>query len=508
LRLIGLALVLLPLLSLGVAWRQDGVGPAPAHAQAQQNTVFVLQISGEIDLGLAAYLARALREAEAANAQAVVLEIDTPGGRLDAVLQMRDVLIGSPLRTIAFVDRTAFSAGALIALAAQEIYMAPGAVMGAATPVGGEGETASEKVVSAVRSTFRSTAELRGRDPRIAEAMVDPAVEIPGLIGPGQLLTLTTVEAVARGYAEGVSATRQELLSATGLTTADVRETLPGLAENVVRFLTTPVVASLLISLGMLLIIGDFSSGGVGIAGAAGMGLLAAFFWGHYLAGLAGWEGIVLVLLGLVLIGVEVFLIPGFGIAGLLGAVSLVGGLFLSLIGDYLVTPDDLLRAATTIGLAFILVFAGGFFLLRYLPVAHRFSGLVLHAQVDAPVKADGTQQAERARRGWLSRWIGRGSSGSAVGVESPAPPSPRPASLLGASGVALSDLRPGGIAEIAGERVDVVTRGDYVVAGEPIEVIADEGYRRVVRRLTRHPVPSGGKTVSSGGEPRVDAPE
>jgi membrane-bound serine protease (ClpP class) len=148
-------------------------GSLAARAAAELGAVYVVPITGPIDLGLAPYLERVLAEAAAADAAAVLLVIDTPGGRLDAVLQMRDSLLGSPVRTIAFVDRTAFSAGALIAIAAEEIYMAPGAVIGAATPVEGDtGETASEKVVSAVRKTFKTTAEVRGRDPLIAEAMV------------------------------------------------------------------------------------------------------------------------------------------------------------------------------------------------------------------------------------------------------------------------------------------------------------------------------------------------
>ena len=142
-----------------------------AHAQAQGDAppVYVVSISGTIDLGFAPYLKRVLSEAEHDNAPAVILDINTPGGRLDAVLQMRDAILDGNVRTIAFVNRTAFSAGALIAIACQEIYMVPGAVMGAATPVDASGETASAKVISAVRKTFKSTAEVRHRDPRIAE---------------------------------------------------------------------------------------------------------------------------------------------------------------------------------------------------------------------------------------------------------------------------------------------------------------------------------------------------
>lgn len=448
----------------------------PAQAQDTAGSVYVVQIQGEIDLGLAPYLRRVLDEAAKVDAQAVILEINTPGGRLDAVLQMRDAILDAPVRTIAFVNREAFSAGALIAIAAEDIYMAPGAVMGAATPVEGTGETASEKVVSAVRKTFKTTAELRERDPRVAEAMVDPAVEIEGVVANGQLLTLTTTEASEHGYSDGVVPSIQDLLRVAGLGAVTVLDTTPSLAERLVRFLTNPIVASLLVSIGLLLFVGDALTEGFGIAGAAGLGLLATFFWGHYLAGLAGWEGIVLVVLGLILIGVEVFVIPGFGIFGILGLIALLAGVFVSLIGDQIVANEDLLRAGYTVGGAFLLIALGASVLIWYLPRTSRFQGLVLESRVGVSDAAP-----EPGRRHWLR--VNRARAPQPVSTAMKPAEAQRP-SLVGARGAALTDLRPGGFAQISGERVDVVTRGDYVVAGELVEVISDEGYRRVVRRI------------------------
>jgi membrane-bound serine protease (ClpP class) len=410
----------------------------------------------------------------------VILEINTPGGRLDAVLQMRDALVSSPVRTIAFVNREAFSAGALVAIAAHEIYLAPGAVMGAATPVTGEGETADEKTISAVRKTFKSTAELRGRDPRVAEAMVDPALAIEGLVEAGELLTLTTTEALAWGYANGVAADRAELLRATGLADAPLREVEISLAERVVRFLTNPVVASLLFSLGILTLIGTAYSGEVGPLTGAGLGLLALFFWGHFLAGLAGWEGVALVVLGLALLALEVLVIPGFGVAGVLGIAALLGGLFLSVVGRVIVTREALERGAFTVVMTLVLLVAGTIVLLWSLPRMGQFRNLVLDATVgEPPVLSGGGAAALPARRRLLP-WGGRDDDVAPVAAPEPA----GQPSLVGARGLALSDLRPGGIARIGHERVDVVTQGDFVAAGETVEVIRDDGYRRVVRRL------------------------
>jgi membrane-bound serine protease (ClpP class) len=414
---------------------------------------------------------------------------------------MRDTLLRTPVRTIAFVNRSAFSAGALVAIASQDIYLAPGASMGAATPVDGAGETAGEKTISAVRSTFRATAEARGRDPRIAEAMVDPAVEIEGLTAQGQLLTLTATEAQRWGYADGLADSREDVLAAAGLSGATMRETAPGLAENVVRFLTRPVVASLLISLGLLLIWADVSSGGVGLGLALGLGLMGLFFWGHFLAGLAGWEGVALVVLGVVLLAAELFVIPGFGIAGLLGAGALLGGLFLSLVGGPVITGADVTRAAGTVAGTLVLLVAGGALALRFLPASYLASGLVLRSRVGLPEPAQ-----HRGRRRWWQWW--RHAGWAAPAVRTPSSMSRRaladPESFHGAAGVAWSDLRPAGIAVFDGKRVDVVTRGDYIPAGTPVEVLADEGYRRVVRRAggAQDEEPAVGETVASNGTP------
>ena len=163
-------------LVMTVALLAAGARPAPA----QSPLVYRLTVSGVVENGLAPYIARGLREAAAAGAAAVYLDIDTPGGRIDAAERIVDAVTSSSVPVYAFVNPRAYSAGALIALSAKGIYMRPGAVLGAATPVDGSGVKASEKLVSAMRGEFRALAEARGLDPRIAEAMVDERVEIPG----------------------------------------------------------------------------------------------------------------------------------------------------------------------------------------------------------------------------------------------------------------------------------------------------------------------------------------
>ncbi|MDQ3694567.1 MAG: ATP-dependent Clp protease proteolytic subunit [Chloroflexota bacterium] len=409
--------------------------------------VVVVPIDGAIDLGLAPFLSRVLAEAEADGAAAVLLEIDTPGGRLDAVLQMRDALLGSPVRTIAYVDRTAFSAGALIAIAAGEIYMPPGAAMGAATPVdGGTGETASEKTVSAVRTTFKATAEARGRDPLVAEAMVDPDVVIEGLVERGELLTLTTGEAVDWGYADGVVNNRAELLAAAGLAAAPVVEVGPSLAERVVRFVTDPVVASLLLILALLLIVGDFFVEGFGVAGMGGVLLLGIFFWGHLLTGLAGWEDVALVGLGIVLIAVEIFLVPGFGVPGVLGLAAIAGGLFLAMLGREIQTPDGIMRAGLTVAASLVAVVIGIGMMLALLPRTRKLNGLILQPAAEASAP-----RREPAGWGWL-RLFGDVAVQPRPGGEADATPA-LPTTTAG--GRVSVEPRPGGVAERDGRGID-----------------------------------------------------
>jgi membrane-bound serine protease (ClpP class) len=518
-------------LGLGMAL----AGGSVARTDAEDGAVHVIAIDGEIDLGIAPFLDRALTEAEEAGAAAVVLEIDTPGGRLDAVLQMRDALLDTPVRTIAYIDPTAFSAGALVALAAEEIHFAPAGVMGAATPVvGGAGATADPKVISAVRSTFRATAEQRDRDPVVGEAMVDDTLEIDGLVAAGSLLTLTASDAELVGYSEGVARDRDELLDRVGLGDRALVEVTPGLAERTVRIVTNPLLASVLVAVGVLLIVGELLVGAFGLASLVGAGLLGTFFWGHLLAGLAGWEDVVLVMIGIVLILVEIFVVPGFGVPGVLGLASILGGTYLAMIGRDLdfVSSGQLWSTAGTVGLAFVGIGIGLIVLLTVLgrrrPDRTRSRSDMMHAVSLEGDTVDGNQAGggsggdragdasargtprggrrrrlasarsvpgdARDRRGWL-RWFGDGDILERESDDDPddvgAPPPPpvsagaARAARVGAVGVALTDLRPSGVADFDGHRVDVVTEGDYLAAGEQVQVLHAERYRRVVRRAT-----------------------
>jgi membrane-bound serine protease (ClpP class) len=387
----------------------------------------------------------------------VVLEINTFGGRVDAAVQIRDTLLNSRVKTVAFVNKRAISAGALISLAAENIVMAGGGTIGAATPVlagqpGAGAQPVSEKTVSYVRKEFRATAESRKRPPLIAEAMVDADVAIRGVIEKGKLLTLTTDEALKHRLADFRADTLEDALQQLGLGGAQIRRASPNWAENVVRFLTHPVVSSLLITVAMLGIIIELRTPGFGIPGGLGVASLALFLWGHWLVQLAGWEELLLALAGVVLLALELFVIPGFGIAGILGILAILAGLVLSMLGPG-ATPQYMMLAAARVVFALLFALLASLVLLRFLPRLPFGRRLILRTGLDA---ASGYASAPESD----ARWLGK-------------------------QGRASSALRPAGIAEIEGQRVDVVSDGEHVEAGQFIEVTRVDGNRIVVRRKT-----------------------
>jgi len=429
------------------------LGATPAVAPAQSPVIYRVPITGVIENGLAPYVARAIKTAEAANASAIVLDIDTPGGRVDAAERIVDAVQGASIPVYAYINPRAYSAGAMIALAAKGIYMQPTGVVGAATPVDGEGTKASEKMVSAMRAAFRALAEARGVDPRLAEGMVDETIEIPDVKPAGVLLTLTAGEALRHGFAQDTARSLQDVAAAIGAANPAVEEVPINWAERVVRFLTHPVVSPLLLSLGMLGLIFEIKTGAFGLGGVVSLGALGLFFGSGVLLGLAGWEEVILLALGLVAIGVEVFLLPGFGVAGLLG-LGLVGTSIVLAMVSGIPTGGDLIQAGAILVAALVITVAVAFAWIRHLPNSRRFGKALIGEEL-------------RTETGYIS-----------------APPRP---DLVGRMGRALTDLRPAGVVVIDDERIDVVTEGEFVAAGTMVAIIRAESYRHIVRAANDH---------------------
>ena len=448
-------------LLLGACGEESG----PLAGGDSDALVYRVPVSGVVELGLAPFIERSIREAEEAGADAVVLDIETPGGRVDAAQRIANALEDAPLPVYAYVNRRAYSAGALIALATQRVYMRQGGVMGAATPVTGEGEKAPEKIVSAMRSEMRALAEQRGLDPRVAEAMVDEDIEIEGVVERGRLLTLTTAEAVALNYAVAVE-DWDGLLEEIGFPDARTVSTDENWAEQLVRFFTHPIVAPFLLTIGFLGLIIEIKTAGFGLAGLAGLISLGLFFGAHMIVGLAGWEEVILLVVGLALILVEVLIVPGFGFVGLGGILAVLASIYLSLIG-HLPTAEEYSQAALVLSVTGIALLGGAWALLRALPRSNRLarSGVLLRDELDRET-------------GYLS--------------------APERRELLGAVGVAATDLRPAGAGLFGEERLDVVAEAGFIPAGTRITIISSEGYRLVVKST---------QAVSEAVSPPMDDP-
>jgi membrane-bound serine protease (ClpP class) len=452
--------VRLCLVGLGVFGATGLGGTMPA----QTGVVYVIPVTGMIDLGIAPFVQRVLSQAKAEGAAAVILDINTFGGRVDAAVAIRDALLSAEVLTVAFINRRAISAGALISLAAERIVVTDGSTIGAATPVqagqpGAPAAPVEEKAVSYVRKEFRATAETRKRPTLVAEAMVDSDVEIPGLIAKGKLLTLTTEEALAHGVADFRANSIASLLEQLELPGAEVRRASVNWAERVVRLLTHPVVSSLLLSLGMLGILLEIRTPGFGLPGAIGVASLALFLGGHWIVQLAGWEELLLVGLGVVLVAVEVFVLPGFGIAGAAGIGALLVGFTMSLMGAG-AAPVFIAQAIGRVLLSMVVALVAGLALMRLLPRLPWGRRLVLDTGLE-------TSQGYVSAPDTDTRWLGK-------------------------SGRAHSILRPAGIADIGGERVDVVSDGEMIEAGAEIIVSRIDGNRIVVRRR---------RTINQGAE-------
>ena len=424
---------------------------------AQAAPVYHVKIhtgGGMIDPGVAAFVQRAVKDARTAGAGAVVFDIDTFGGRIDAATAIRDAILDAGLLTIAFIDKRAISAGALISLSCAKIVMTQGGSIGAATAIdGATGEKASDKVISYFRAEMRATAERTGRDPKIAEAMVDDRVEIPELsVEAGRPATFTTAQALKYKIADQTAETLPALLQLYDLSDAKVVEVEPNWSEDFVGFLTLPVVSSILLAVGIFGLIAEVKAPGWGLGGTLALIALGLFFGSHYLVHLAERDEVFLFVVGVGLLIAEIFFIPGFGVIGLAGILCVVASLLLTQMGDFeLWSIEDFAPLVTRLVLSLLAAIGMAAPFLRSLPHIGAFSRLVLHRQ--AP-----------SSEGFVSASVDRDQE------------------LVGQEGVTLTYLRPVGVGMFKGKRLDVIAEGEFIEADKPIRIVAAHGNRILVR--------------------------
>jgi membrane-bound serine protease (ClpP class) len=426
-------------------------------AQEEKKKVMVMQIKAEIDPRMTRYVMLALEHARNTSADIVIVEMDSYGGVLTDAKEITQMIMDHKKPVWVFVNSDAASAGALISIACDSIYMSPGASIGAATVVNGtDGSEAPDKYQSYMRSIMRSTAEENGRDPLIAEAMVDERTVIDSVKQAGKVLTLTTTEALALGYCEGKVVSIEEILERNGVTSYDMDTFELGVAEKIIAFVLNPFISGILILVIIAGIYFEMQAPGMGFPSIAALCALILYLVPYYLNGLAAYWEIIVLFLGIVLIFLEVFVIPGFGIAGIAGITMTIGSLVLIMLNNdffnfEFVPLGDIVMAflATVGGLAggALLLFFGG----AKLSNTRAFQRIAL---TDAQ----------------------NSSEGYTVNFQSE--------SMRGKRGIAHTVLRPSGKIMIDSELFDAFTRGEYIERGDTIEVIGTEGVTLKVRKV------------------------
>ncbi|WRQ33351.1 nodulation protein NfeD [Bacteroidales bacterium MB20-C3-3] len=432
----------------------------PFISSSQEKRIFVIPVKGEISKATERTLSKGLQQADEKGYDFVIVQLNTYGGAVASADSMRSALLRFPVPIAAFIDNQAVSAGALISIACDSIYMTTGSTIGAATVVNQNGEPMPDKYQSFMRAMMRSTAQANGRDPKIAEAMVDPTI-VASSTGDDSLkvLSFTMEEAIENNYCEGFAEKIQDV--ATLLTNGDnyiLEEMEISFTDEVISFLLSPVIQGLL----LMVIIGglyfELQSPGIGFPSAAAVIAALLYFAPLYLEGLAeNWE-ILLFAAGILLIIAEIFIIPGFGIAGISGITLTILALVFAMIDNNLfyfkgnlnfiviVKPLSIVMVSALSSLVVSIWLAG-----RVFP-GKSFSHLALRTKLD--------------------------SSKGYIGVED------INNNLIGKVGIAASCLRPAGKIEIEGKWYDATIEFGMADKGEELVVTKFEGGRVYCERL------------------------
>ena len=397
---------------------------------AGSGPVVVIPIHGVVDDGMDHLVQRSIEAAQRDGASAIVLDVNSPGGVLEAAFDIRDAILNARVPTYAYVSERAYSSAALITLAAQHIYMAPGASIGEAEPA-----PVSSKLISAVKAEFKSTAERNHRNPLIVAAMVDKSIDLPQYKRPGQNLTLDTQDALKTKIADGEYDTFAAMLAANNLN--GPQESLQyTFAEQVARFATNPAVSGLLLTLGFLGLLIEMQTLH-GIAGVIGVASLALFFGSHIYAGFSNGFVVILAIVGVIGILYELHIVPGHGAPGILGGIALIAAILLAFGIPFFFIAMQTLSSAIVLTVIFFYLATRAF-----------------------------------PQNAWIAKLTFAGVQGAEYVTSRDF------TDLHGHTGVAASYLRPAGVASINGRRIDVLTQGEFIPAGTPIRVTRVEGAR------------------------------
>lgn len=430
---------------------------ANTPGKTEPRRVFVFDIKKEIAPPVWHNTQKAFQQARDTNADLVLIHMNTYGGMLESADSIRTKILQSEIPVYVFIDNNAASAGALISIACDSIYMRPGASIGAATVVNQTGEAMPDKYQSYMRSMMRATAEATGRDPEIAQAMVDQRIYIPGISDSGNVLTFTTTEAMKYGFCEGEAENIDQVLQNAGIDDYEIIKQELTTTDKIIGFLINPMVSGLLI----MIIIGgiyfELQSPGMGFPSAAAILAAMLYFAPLYIEGLANnWE-IILFIVGIVFVALEIFAIPGFGVAGITGIILMVAALTLSLVDNVgfdfsNVRFDNIIKSFFIVIIAIFLAIIGSLFLTKRMFTTTTFGHLALD---DVQLKDDGYTTTDKVYTG-----------------------------VVGKEGISKTVLRPSGKVIVEDEMYDATALSGYIDKGEKVKVIRYSNAQLFVRKL------------------------
>jgi len=406
-------------------------------AQETPGKVYVVPIKGEINRATHNFVRDVVDDLNREGAEAIIFEIDTYGGLVDEAIKIKDVIIDTNIPTISYVNNKAASAGVLITIASEHVVMAENAVIGSAETIPN-----TEKVLSMWRGVLRDTAQYRGRDSLVIEAMADKDIEIPGLVSADKLVNLTAQEAIEYGVADILTKDYREMLDHFGYNSSDIEVVDEGLQVKLAKYISNPYISTILLTLGFVGLVIEILTPGFGLGGTISIMGFALYFGGNILAGNSNWTSLILFVVGLILLIIE-GLVPGFGLPGIGGLIFVIAGTVLAM--------QDLSTAVLSLSISIIITALVAIVMIKMGFKSKLLNKIILNNRLEG-------------KKGYLSNEA--------------------EANMIGKEGVSLTELRPSGFATIEGEKYDVLSEGGFIPKGTQIKVIRVEGAKIFVRRV------------------------
>lgn len=409
-----------------------------ALAKEDTGSVYLVPVEGEVGPAMEAFVKQSINEAETNDARAIIFRINTPGGLVDRAVNIGEAILNTSIDTIAYVNGEAISAGTLITISAEKIYMSPSSTIGAA-----ETRPNEEKYISYWSGKLRNVAQIRGRDPVLVAAMADADIEIEGIIQKGKLLTLTSQEAAELNFIDGITSSIDDILYLSNLQNVPLRELSPSFQLRLASMATSTTATSILLTLGFIGIIVEFFTPGFGMGGVISLSAFTLYFGGLLFAGFSSWVILAVFLIGIILLLVEMF-VPGFGVPGILGIIAIFASIVLA--------SSSIEQALMSIVIAILLTIIAGVLIFKFAPRNNKFFDRIT-LSTSLSTKGGYISTAD------YSEYVGK-------------------------TGVAISPLRPSGSIEIDGRKLDAVSEGDFIERDEQIKVIKVEGSRIIVKKI------------------------